>query len=108
MSVLFLQRKMQSLLLKLFMFLQMTLLIAAFRQSFHILIQVLFFQEIYIKKGDFQLTRGLDVLKYGSVAATPKLAKPSATLAEAAILRTVHGAAAKTSVAPPPPPAKPN
>ena len=60
------------------------------------------------KKGDFQLTRGLDVLKYGSVAATPKLAKPSATLAEAAILRTVHGGAAKTSVAPPPPPAKPN
>ncbi|HEY3798670.1 MAG TPA: S41 family peptidase [Caulobacteraceae bacterium] len=34
------------------------------------------------KKGDFQLTRALDVLKYGSVAATPKLAKPTATLAQ--------------------------
>jgi carboxyl-terminal processing protease len=39
------------------------------------------------KKGDFQLTRALDVLKYGSVQATPKLPKPAATLAEAAILR---------------------
>jgi carboxyl-terminal processing protease len=36
------------------------------------------------KKGDFQLVRGLDVLKYGSVAATPKLAKPTATLAQIA------------------------
>ena len=36
------------------------------------------------KKGDFQLTRGLDVLKYGSVEATPKLAKPTATLAQIA------------------------
>jgi carboxyl-terminal processing protease len=36
------------------------------------------------KKGDFQLTRGLDVLKYGSVDATPKLAKPTATLAQVA------------------------
>jgi carboxyl-terminal processing protease len=36
------------------------------------------------KKGDFQLTRGLDVLKYGSVEATPKLAKPAATLAQVA------------------------
>jgi carboxyl-terminal processing protease len=44
------------------------------------------------KKGDFQLTRALDVLKYGSVQATPKLAKPTATLAEAAILRAAHGA----------------
>ena len=39
------------------------------------------------KKGDFQLTRGLDVLKYGSVQATPKLPKPAATLAEARVLR---------------------
>ncbi|HXV00237.1 MAG TPA: S41 family peptidase [Caulobacteraceae bacterium] len=39
------------------------------------------------KKGDFQLTRALDVLKYGSVQATPKLPKPAATLAEAVILR---------------------
>jgi len=36
------------------------------------------------KKGDFQLTRALDVLKYGSVDATPKLAKPAATLAQIA------------------------
>jgi len=36
------------------------------------------------KKGDFQLVRGLDVLKYGSVEATPKLAKPTATLAQVA------------------------
>jgi carboxyl-terminal processing protease len=28
-----------------------------------------------VRKGDFQLTRALDVLKYGSVAATPKLPK---------------------------------
>jgi len=36
------------------------------------------------KKGDFQLTRGLDVLKYGSVEATPKFAHPTATLAQIA------------------------
>jgi carboxyl-terminal processing protease len=40
--------------------------------------------EFDVKKGDFQLTRGLDVLKYGSVEATPKLAKPAATLAQVA------------------------
>jgi len=34
-------------------------------------------------KKDFQLTRAEDVLKYGSVAATPKLAKPAPKLAEA-------------------------
>ncbi|MDD3837378.1 MAG: S41 family peptidase [Phenylobacterium sp.] len=33
------------------------------------------------EKGDFQLARGMDVLKYGSVAATPKLPKPEAKLA---------------------------
>jgi carboxyl-terminal processing protease len=44
------------------------------------------------KKGDFQLTRALDVLKYGSVDATPKLPKPGPTLAEAAILKAAHGA----------------
>jgi carboxyl-terminal processing protease len=33
------------------------------------------------KDGDFQLTRAQDVLKYGSVAATPKLPKPAAKLA---------------------------
>jgi len=47
------------------------------------------------KKGDFQLTRALDVLKYGSVEATPKLPKPAATLAQAAILRSAHGAVVK-------------
>jgi carboxyl-terminal processing protease len=36
------------------------------------------------KKGDFQLTRALDVLKYGSVEATPKLPHPTATLAQVA------------------------
>jgi carboxyl-terminal processing protease len=45
------------------------------------------------KKGDFQLTRALDVLKYGSVQATPKLPKPTSTLAEARVLHpAVHGA----------------
>jgi carboxyl-terminal processing protease len=33
------------------------------------------------KTGDFQLARAKDVLKYGSVAATPKLPKPTAKLA---------------------------
>jgi carboxyl-terminal processing protease len=33
------------------------------------------------EKGDFQLARAMDVLKYGSVAATPKLPKPEAKLA---------------------------
>lgn len=47
------------------------------------------------KKGDFQLARALDVLKYGSVEATPKLPKPTATLAQAAILRAAHGAVVK-------------
>jgi carboxyl-terminal processing protease len=35
-----------------------------------------------VKTGDFQLSRAEDVLKYGSVAATPKMPKPSARLAE--------------------------
>ncbi len=48
-----------------------------------------------VKKGDFQLTRALDVLKYGSVEATPKMEKPKASLAQAAILRTLHGADVK-------------
>ena len=64
------------------------------------------------KKGDFQLTRALDVLKYGSVEATPKLPKPTATLAQAAAVRAVHGAAVKpvasaTPPAPAPAPAPP-
>ena len=50
------------------------------------------------KKGYFQLTRALDVLKYGSVEATPKLPKPAATLAQAAILRAAHGAVVKPGV----------
>jgi carboxyl-terminal processing protease len=33
------------------------------------------------KKGDFQLNRALDVLKYGSVKATPKLPTPAPKLA---------------------------
>jgi len=60
------------------------------------------------KKGDFQLTRALDVLKYGSVQATPKLPKPAATLAEAAILRSGHGSVVKPGSATPVTPAKPN
>ncbi len=60
------------------------------------------------KKGDFQLSRALEVLKYGSVEATPKLPKPAATLAEANLLRGAHGASVKpgaattTTVAPKP------
>jgi carboxyl-terminal processing protease len=34
------------------------------------------------RTGDFQLNRAKDVLKYGSVAATPKLPKPTARMAE--------------------------
>ena len=60
------------------------------------------------KKGDFQLTRALDVLKNGSVQATPKLPKPAATLAEAAILRSGHGSVVKPGSATPVTPAKPN
>jgi carboxyl-terminal processing protease len=60
------------------------------------------------KKGDFQLTRALDVLKYGSVEATPKLPKPTATLAEAMILRSAHGAAVKPGSASPTAPTKSN
>ncbi|MGH6997616.1 MAG: S41 family peptidase, partial [Phenylobacterium sp.] len=32
-------------------------------------------------KGDFQLARAVDVLKYGSVAATPKMPKPEPKMA---------------------------
>lgn len=35
------------------------------------------------EKGDFQLARAMDVLKYGSVAATPKLPKPAPKMAAA-------------------------
>jgi len=60
------------------------------------------------KKGDFQLTRALDVLKYGSVQATPKLPKPEVTLAQAAVLRAAHGNVVKPGAAAPAPPSKPN
>ncbi|HZZ35282.1 MAG TPA: S41 family peptidase, partial [Caulobacteraceae bacterium] len=58
------------------------------------------------KNGDFQLTRALDVLRFGSVQATPKLPKPTATLAEAAALRANHGA--KPEITVPAPTPKPN
>ncbi|HEY5105911.1 MAG TPA: S41 family peptidase [Caulobacteraceae bacterium] len=61
-----------------------------------------------VKKGDFQLTRAYDVLKYGSVAATPKLAKPAATLSEAAALRAAHGATLKPGASAPTPATKAN
>jgi carboxyl-terminal processing protease len=56
-----------------------------------------------VKKGDFQLTRALDVLKYGSVEATPKLPHPAATLAQVA----GHLAPPGTAATPAPPPPKP-
>ena len=48
------------------------------------------------EKKDFQLSRALDVLKYGSVAATPKLPKPVAKVAEM-IAKTAPGAAKATA-----------
>jgi carboxyl-terminal processing protease len=60
------------------------------------------------KKGDFQLTRAMDVLKYGSVEATPKLPKPTATLAQAAALRAGHGTVVKPGAVAPTPAAKTN
>ncbi len=58
------------------------------------------------QKGDFQLARGLDVLRYGSVQATPKLPKPAATLAEAAAIRANRGV--KPDATSPAPAPKPN
>jgi len=49
------------------------------------------------KDGDFQLTRAEDVLKFGSVAATPKLPKPAARLAE---IVTPRGKAAEVLAKP--------
>ncbi len=60
------------------------------------------------KKGDFQLNRAYDVLKYGSVEATPKIAPPVATLAEAAAVRAGHGVAIKPGAAVPAPTPKSN
>jgi carboxyl-terminal processing protease len=48
------------------------------------------------EKKDFQLNRALDVLKYGSVEATPKLPKPVAKVAEL-VSRTAPRTAASTS-----------
>ena len=45
-------------------------------------------------KSDFQLARAKDVLRYGSVAATPKLPKPAAKLAEVVARTKAPGAAA--------------
>ena len=55
------------------------------------------------KKGDFQLDQAYQVLKYGSVEATPKIAPPVATLAEAAAVRAGHGSAIKPGTAVPRP-----
>jgi len=60
------------------------------------------------KKGDFQLVRAMEVLKYGSVEATPKLPTATSTLAEAAALRSGHGAAIKPGAAKAVPPTKSN
>jgi carboxyl-terminal processing protease len=53
------------------------------------------------KKGDFQLTRALDVLKFGSVEATPKMPHPTATLAQVAGRLGGNPAAAATAPAKP-------
>jgi carboxyl-terminal processing protease len=50
------------------------------------------------KKGDFQLSRAIEVLKYGSVAATPKLPKPPPAPVKVAELAGQH--AAKPAPAP--------
>lgn len=52
------------------------------------------------KKGDFQLARALDVLKYGSVEATPKLPRPTATLAQVAARVGTHPPVTPGPVAP--------
>jgi carboxyl-terminal processing protease len=53
--------------------------------------------ENFDKKKDFQLARAEDVLHYGSVAATPKLPKPTAKLAE-----VLGGSRAKVAAVKPP------
>jgi carboxyl-terminal processing protease len=66
------------------------------------------------RTGDFQLTRAKDVLRYGSVAATPKLPKPTARMAEVVGARPAATAAAPAKpvagtppTAPPPPKPQP-
>ena len=49
--------------------------------------------------GDFQLVRAQDVLKYGSVAATPKLPKPQAKLAAIVAPKSPVASAVKPPVA---------
>ncbi len=56
------------------------------------------------KKGDFQLARALDVLKYGSVANTPKLPKPAPKLAS--IVAPKPGAKTPPAAKPAPVPAQ--
>ncbi|HEX4742788.1 MAG TPA: S41 family peptidase, partial [Caulobacteraceae bacterium] len=60
------------------------------------------------KKGDFQLNRALDVLKYGSVANTPKMEKPKATFAAAVALHAGKGEVVKPGATAPSPAVKPN
>jgi carboxyl-terminal processing protease len=60
------------------------------------------------KKDDFQLARALDVLKYGSVQATPKMDKPTATVAQAAALRAGKAGVVKPGASAPTPASKPN
>jgi carboxyl-terminal processing protease len=59
------------------------------------------------RTGDFQLTRAKDVLRYGSVAATPKLPKPTARMAEVVGPRPAVAPAAPATPAPGTPPAAP-
>lgn len=60
------------------------------------------------RTGDFQLTRAKDVLRYGSVAATPKLPKPTARMAEVVGARPAAAAVAPAKpVAGTPPSASP-
>ena len=54
--------------------------------------------ETFDEKKDFQIARATDVLRYGSVAATPKLPKPTARLAE--IVSKARVAEAKPAPAP--------
>ena len=54
--------------------------------------------ETFDEKKDFQVARAEDVLKFGSVAATPKLPKPTARMAE--IVNKAKVAEAKPATAP--------
>ena len=54
--------------------------------------------ESFDEEKDFQLVRAQDVLKYGSVAATPKLPKPEARLAEVIGVKDKVAAAGRLAV----------